>query len=140
MKRYLKSAIALLLIIVIALSTAAPVLALDSRALTYSTKSNSGQRDVVCTTLTGTSAASYYTGSYSYESLAALSSSSLLTTLRTYLTKTHTYKTSYAECKNYSDETDCQNNDKTVVLLYTSYVATMSDWISGSTGWNREHV
>jgi hypothetical protein len=39
----------------------------------YSTTLNSGERDVICTTLSGTTAASYYTGSNTYDALSGLS-------------------------------------------------------------------
>ncbi len=144
MKRYTKSMVALLLAFIFIISSCLPIFAVDARAAgqpsSYSSSYNSGERDVVCTTLNGTSAASYYTGSYTYDNLSSLSASSLLSTLRTLMTSTHKKITSYSDCKNYSDNTDCENEDGRVVLLYTSYSATMSDWISGSTGWNREHV
>ena len=103
---------------------------------TYSDTYNSGTRDVTCTTLNGTGASSYYTGGNTYDSLSTQTSSTLLQSLRTLMTSTHKKISSYSDCKNYSDNTDCQNGDGTVVLLYTSYVATMSQW----NGWNREHV
>ena len=37
----------------------------------YSTQSNSGKRDEVCLSLEGTGAESYYTGGYTFDSLAA---------------------------------------------------------------------
>ena len=139
-----KRVLALLLAIILIISSATPIFAVSKdssgQPIKYSTEYNSGQRDVVCTTLNGTSAASYYTGSYSYSNLMSLSSDTLKTTLRTLMSSTHSNVTSYADCKNYSDNTDCENEDGRVSLLYTAYSATMNDWISGSTGWNREHV
>ena len=144
MRRFTKSAIALLLSFILIISSATPIFAVskdsNGQPLQYSSEYNSGERHVVCTTLDGTSAESYYTGSYTYENLEKLSSSSLKSTLKTLMTSTHSKTTSYSDCKNYSDNTDCENEDGRVVLFYTSYSATMSDWISGSTGWNREHV
>ena len=144
MKRYLKSLVALLLVTVILLSLTLSTFALSYTAtgepVKYSTSKNSGEKDVLCTSLDGTTASSYYTGSYTYETLSQLKGDSLLQKLRTLMKSTHSKQTSYADCKNYSDETDCENEDGRVVLLYTSYSATMGDWISGSTGWNREHV
>ena len=140
-KQLIKScAVLMAIFIVIACLPAISVSAASTQPTTYSKQYNSGQRDVVCTSLSGTSASSYYTGSYTYENLSGLSASSLKSSLSTLMRSTHTKITSYNDCKNYSDQTDCQNEDGTVVLLYTSYVASMSDWISGSTGWNREHV
>ena len=144
MRNFTKSAIALLLALILIISSATPIFAVSKdssgQPITYSQTYNSGERDVVCTTLNGTSAASYYTGSYSYQNLMSLSSSSLKTTLRTLMSSTHSKVTSYDDCKNYSDNTDCENEDGRVSLLYTAYSATMNDWISSSTGWNREHV
>ncbi len=139
MNRINKRIVALILLITLVISTALPSFAAGQPS-SYSSSRNSGQRDVVCTTLSGTSASSYYTGSYTYDNLSSLSGNSLLNSLRTLMKSTHKKITSYSECKSYSDETDCQNGDGTVVLLYTSYVADMSDFVSGSTGWNREHV
>ena len=144
MKTLNKRVLALLLAIILIISSATPIFAVSKdssgQPIKYSQTYNSGQRDVVCTTLSGTSAASYYTGSYSYSNLMSLSSDTLKTTLRTLMSSTHSKETSYDDCKNYSDNTDCENEDGRVSLLYTAYSATMSDWISGSTGWNREHV
>lgn len=112
----------------------------DAQPTTYSTQSNSGTRHEICTSLDGTGAGSYYTGTYTYDSLSQLSSSSLLQSLRSLMTSTHKKSTSYNDCKNEADRTDCQNGDSTVVLLYTSYAAKHSAFSGSSPGWNREHV
>ena len=125
---FLTLALALLLSCTLTFASAAPT--------TYSRESNSGERDEVCTTLDGTSAASYYTGQYTYDNLASQSESQLLNSLRTLMTSTHSYISSYKDCKNYASSTDCENGDGSVLLIYTSYSATMSQW----DGWNREHV
>lgn len=107
---------------------------------TYSKTSNSGVRDEVCTTLDGTSAGSYYTGSYTYESLSSLSASSLKSTLNNLLTDTHAKKTSYNDCRDKATITDCEGNDTGhLTTIYTSYSATYGEYNGGS-GWNREHV
>lgn len=108
----------------------------------YSTKSNSGIRYEVCTTLNGTSADQYYTGSYTYENLSELSGSSLLSSLRALMTNTHTYMSSYNDCRDLAEKTDCQNGDgTTVTLIYTGYKATYDNWCNKqSDGWDREHV
>lgn len=139
MKKHLKNISTLLLLIAFVISSYIPVVAVGQPE-SYSASYNSGERDVICTTLDGTGAEEYYTGVFSYESLSVQSSKDLLAAVRSLMTSTHKKKTSYAECKSYSPQTDCQNGDGTVVLLYTSYVAEMSDFISGNTGWNREHV
>lgn len=112
-----------------------------SQPTTYSNTYNSGTRDVVCTTLDGTDAEAYYTGDYTYDALSSLSDDELLSSLRSLMTDTHTYTATNADTRDKARYTDCQNEDGTVVLLYTSYVATASDFLgSGSVGWNREHV
>ena len=107
---------------------------------TYSKTSNSGVRDEVCTTLDGTSAGSYYTGSYTYESLSVLSASSLKSALNNLLTDTHKKTTSYNDCRDKATITDCEGNDTGhLTTIYTSYSATHSEY-NGGNGWNREHV
>ena len=135
MKRYIKSTVAALLTVVIILSTYIPVVAEDQPS-SYSSKYNSGERDVVCTTLSGTSADDYYSGSYEYDVLSALSSSQILSSLRTLMTSTHYNNSSYSDCRDMADQTDCENEDGRVLLIYTSYSATTSQW----NGWNREHI
>ena len=54
----------------------------------YSTEYNSGTRNVVCTTLDGTSAESYYQD-YAYDDLSAMSASALFTELQTLMRDTH---------------------------------------------------
>ena len=136
MKNFKRISVAFLLIISM-LVTVIPFSAEVSAAtLTYSKSSNSGTRNVVCTTLDGTSAASYYTGNYTYEKLANLSSNSLFTTLQTLMRTTHNKTSSYNDCRDMADQTDCENENGRVTLIYTSYSATMSQY----NGWNREHV
>ncbi len=106
---------------------------------TYSQTSNSGQRDVVCTTLSGTSASSYYTGSYTYDALSSLSASQLKTSLSTLMKKNHDLS-SYNDCKVNAYKTDCENENGKVSLLYTAYSANQSDFSGSAPGWNREHV
>ena len=115
---------------------ALPVSAATAQPTTYSKEYNSGTRDVVCTTLNGTSASSYYTGNYIYEKLSALSKDSLKSQLHTLMTSTHKTTSSYNDCHHKADKTDCENENKKVSLIYTSYDATMNQW----DGWNREHV
>ena len=135
MKRYLKSAAALLLAIIIIVTSYVPVFAVG-QPTKYSKQYNSGQRDVVCTTLDGTSADSYYNGSYEYDVLSEKSSSEIMSSLRTLMRSTQSYVSSYNDCHYKADRTDCENEDGRVSLIYTNYSATMSQW----NGWNREHV
>lgn len=109
------------------------VSAADPLQYNYSDSSNSGKRDEVATTLNGTGAADYYGTAYQYDTLSQQNSSSLLSSLRTLMSSTHTKNSSYDNCKNMADQTDCENNNGKVTLFYTSVSTTSSDW-------NREHV
>ena len=107
---------------------------------TYSSTSNSGTRDEICVSLDGTSASTYYTGDYTFDNLITLSSGELKTALHNLMTDTHTYITSYDDCRDYAFQTDCEKNDTThATTLYTSYSMTTSDW-SPTWNCNREHV
>ena len=149
MRRYTKSAIALLLSFVLIISSCLPIFAVEkdseNQPLVYSKEYNSGDRDTICTTLDGTSAEDYYKNNYDYDVLSELSQEELLTSLRTLMTQTHNKKTTtYNECHYLAHRTDCENEEgegttdaeKSVLLLYTSYTANQSNW----NGWNREHV
>ena len=129
----------LLIVAVIASLLTFSTSAASSEPAKYSKEYNSGQRGVVCTTLSGTSAASYYSGTYTYEKLSELSASSLKSSLRALMKDTHKYISSYNDCHYKANQTDCENEngkDNKLLLLYTSYTATQSQW----NGWNREHV
>ena len=138
MKYYIKHTVALLLLVVFVISSYLPVVAAGQPS-SYSTSSNSGERDVVCTTLDGTGAEDYYTGNYSYENLSNMSASILLSSLRTLMTSTHNRTSSYSDCKNMATKTDCENNNGKITMIYTSYQGSYSQYDSGN-GWNREHV
>ena len=133
MKRFVKNSIATLLLIVFILSVHLPVVAAGQPS-SYSNSYNSGERDTVCTTLSGTGASSYYTGAYTYDNLSGMSSSQLLSSLRTLMTNTHRRTSSYDDCRNMADQTDCENGNGKVLLLYTSVTT------SANGDWNREHV
>ena len=106
----------------------------------YSKDSNSGVRDEVCTSLKGTSAENYYVDQYSYDSLITLSEDELKAALNLLMTSTHSYKSTYADCKESYTITDCEENNTALFLtLYTSYAARYDEFNSGN-GWNREHV
>ena len=136
MKRYIKSWVAALLAVVIIFSAYVPVMAAGQPSK-YSSTYNSGERDVVCTTLNGTSALSYYGSNYDYDKLSAMSSTQLLNSLRSLMKSTHSYYSSYDDCKEYASKTDCENENGKVLLLYTSVTSTQS---AANSGWNREHV
>ena len=140
MKNLKRSILAMLLVVVLVASSVVHVSAAGTQPSKYSTTNNSGTRHVVCTTLDGTSAASYYTGSYTYDRLEDLSGSVLTTTLRTLMTSTHKYKSSYANCRDYANRTDCENGSgSNIITIYTSYSTSQSEY-NGGNGWNREHV
>ncbi len=106
----------------------------------YSTTYNSGTRGVTCTSLSGTNADGYYTGSYTYSELSQQTAVNLLSSLRSLTTSNHSTTTSYNNCRDNAYRTDCQEEDQTVVLLYTGYVADQDDFNGSAPGWNREHV
>ncbi len=134
-----KQLLSLLLVLVLLLGASAWPAAAASQH-NYSKTSNSGIRDEVCTSLSGTSASSYYTQSFTYEALSGKSSSALLQSLRTLMKSTHDHNSSYSDCKTQSVKTDCQNNDGKVTLIYISKEVALSDFKGGGTGWDREHV
>ena len=134
MNKLLKKA--LVLTVALCLILSAFIFSSSAAPATYSQERNSGTRGEICTTLDGTSASEYYTGSYTYDNLSTLSETSLLNSLRKLMTDTHSYRSSYDDCRDYASYTDCENEDGRVLLLYTSYSATTSQW----NGWNREHV
>ena len=151
MKNYIKLLTFLLLIVMLLQSTVvsafgfAPVdvtvdvYAAAGQPSKYSTQYNSGQRNVVATTLNGTSADAYYNGIYEYDVLSEKSASEIKSSLTTLMKNTHTYISSYDDCHYKANRTDCENENGSsnkLSLIYTSYTATQSQW----NGWNREHV
>ncbi len=109
--------------------------AADTQPSSYSSSSNSGTRHVTATTLSGTGADDYYNGSYEYDVLSGQSSSSILNSLRTLMKSTHKKNTSYNDCKDYADQTDCEKNSGKLVSIYTSYTTKYN-----TSTINREHV
>lgn len=127
-------AIALLLAISISIF---PVCAAPS----FSTQSNTGTRDEVCSSLEGTGAAKYYVGEHSYDQLSSLSANDLYNALANLMTDTHTKLTSYSDCRDYAQRTDSEKGNNKITLLYTSYSAARGEYINDTAGgWNREHV
>ena len=123
----------------------------SAAAVNYRTSSgyvyNWGKRDTVATFLT-TYAQEYYTGSYSYATLSALSgssasgtgfySSALGTAIHNMLEAKQKSTTSYDGTKNLYKYTDCEENaDK--ISSYYSGTAIGPNWGSSPT-WNREHT
>ena len=134
MTNNMKRLTALFVLVTMIIVTVVPACAVGEPSK-YSSSKNSGTRDVVCTTLDGTSADSYYKN-YDYDDLSKLSESALFSKLQTLMRTTHTKTSTYNDCHYKADQTDCENGDGKVSLIYTSYSATMSQW----NGWNREHV
>ncbi|MBQ6431495.1 MAG: endonuclease, partial [Oscillospiraceae bacterium] len=112
---------------------------------------NWGKRDTVATFLT-TYAQSYYTGSYSYATLSALTGSSTATADAIYssalgsaihdmLVAKQTTQTSYSGTTSLYKYTDCTESKTTSgsISSYYSGTAIGPEWDSGST-WNREHT
>ena len=119
MNRYIKSAVAALLAIVIIISGYLPIVAVGQPSK-YDSSYNSGTRDVVCTTLDGTGADAYYTGSNEYDVLSQKSANEIKSALTSLMRTTHSYISSYDDCHYKADRTDCENGDKRVSLIYTS--------------------
>ena len=140
-QRYLKLCALFLAIVLVVCS--APYVTVEAVAgaqgtqpTTYSKSSNSGTRGVWCTTLSGTSALTYYTvGVNDYDTIYSQSSSQILNALRSLMKSTHKKSSSYDDCKNMADETDCERNSGKMVSLYTSYTTNYN-----GSSINREHV
>lgn len=137
----MRKLVSLLILLALVASLGTSTLALKPD-FQYSKDANSGIRHLVCTTLHKTSVDSYYTEGYLYDQLMALPGDELLQTLRTFLTQTHTYQTTYDECRDLAVKTDCENGDGTSInLLYSSFVTDRKGYINDTKkGWNREHV
>ena len=137
MKKRLLSLGAIILTLCLVLTSLLPLVAVAAPSTGYSKVSNSGIRDELCTSLDGTSAGSYYTGSYTYEKLSSLSGAALRTSLGDLMTDTHAKNSSYDDCHYMANNTDCEDNDTThLTTIYSSYSATQDEWGE----WNREHV
>ena len=133
----------MLVLVMVASMTLVVSASTDEPQLIYSNAANSGVRDQLCLDLSGSTVTTYYTGDYTIDTLLTQSGEALLQNLRTLMKNTHHTQTTYSQCRDYSVITDCENGDgETINLLYTSYVATMADYINNTSngGWNREHV
>ena len=102
------------------------------------TSNNNGIRHAVCTELSD--AAEIYYANYSYEELANKSSSELLATLRGLMISTHSYKSSYSDCRDLASKTDSTGSDGKISLIYTSVSVTRADFGGSEGTWNREHI
>ncbi|MBR6825922.1 MAG: endonuclease [Oscillospiraceae bacterium] len=98
---------------------------------------NSGKRGVVCTALSA-DAQDYYTGSYSYDSLSALTGSTLRSTLYKLVdTGKKDYK--YDDLRQLLAYTDADSTRSGNLILFYCNYSKSSAWDNGRT-WNREHV
>ena len=138
----MKRILPLLLVLCLLFSVTTTASAESGKQHDYSQTANSGIRHEVCTSLLGTQVDSYYTNSYSFDALSAMTGNTLLRSLRDLVTDTHHYKSTYKNCLEYATKSDCENGDGVSVnLIYTGYSATASDYITeNDTGWNREHI
>lgn len=100
--------------------------------------SNTGALNVVCTALSD-SALAYYGEDYAYESLSALDSDALYSSLHDLMTDTHTAYTTYNGIRYQLDETDADPTDSSKLVLFYCRASSGGSWDSGAT-WNREHV
>ncbi len=130
MKRALSLTLALILILGLFSGLRLPA---EAASASY----NKGKREEVCTSLSS-KANSYYTGSYSYSSLSALSGSSLRTKLRTLVT-TGRKTVGYDGLKTYFPYTDAYQGSSSKLVLFYCNGTTTSKWDSAKT-WNREHM
>ncbi len=110
---------------------------------------NWGTRGEAATFLTAPTS-SYYTGSYSYSTLSALSGSSTATAAAIYnsalgsaihsmLTSKQTSTTSYDGTKTLYKYTDCVGSNTSYMSSFYSGTQITNTWDNGST-WNREHT
>lgn len=110
---------------------------------------NWGTRGTTATFLT-TYATDYYTGSYSYDTLSALSgttstsasdiySSALGQAIHSMLDAKQTTTTSYDATRYLFCYTDCEESNTSKISSYYSGTEVTSEWDKGAT-WNREHT
>ena len=70
MKKFVRGLCAAALVLCLLVSVAVFPVGAAGQPSSYSNSYNSGQRDVICTTLSGTDAGSYYTGSNTFDNLS----------------------------------------------------------------------
>lgn len=125
MKAFSKRIVCLLMAVVM---VAALIVSIPMSASAYSY--NNAKKNVLCTALSA-SAKSYYTSGYDYETLSALSGTTLETKLRDRMTNGW-HGGSYDSLKSSFKYTDAYNGSSSSVYCFYSN--------SSVTSWNREHV
>ncbi|MBP3304861.1 MAG: endonuclease [Oscillospiraceae bacterium] len=109
---------------------------------------NWGARGETCGFLSP-KAVSFYTGSYTYDTLSANSggtgtsdayTSNLYKALQNMMKSEHSYETSYESTKEMYAYTDCVSNDTSKLSSFYSGGMVGSAWVSGGTTYNREHT
>ena len=107
----------------------------------YSDISNSGKRHETAISLDGTGADAYYEGANEFDALSSQDKDTILQSLRNLMTSTHKINSTYDDCRDMAVNTDCENEDGRINLIYTSFSSQRSWYINDiSQGWNREHV
>lgn len=90
-------------------------------------------------TSTSTTESTHYTGTYYNNYNLTLTGSSLKQELRTLITKTHTYKSTYDDLKTSISKADASLTNPSKILLIYSRKEVNGKW-DGAATWNREHV
>ena len=145
MKTIAKRSLSALMVFVMLVSVFSG-LSLTAFAATGTLVANTGTRHEVCTSLSS-QAQAYYTGSYTYDALSALSggtassdanatnqsamNSALFQQMQTLMKDTHTKTITYNSLTTYWPYTDASGGSAGTILFY-------SDQVSSS--FNREHV
>ena len=99
MKKYTKKLISLFLSLVMIFSLIAAIPSASAATFSY----NTGTRGVVCTSLSS-KAKAYYTGSYVYSTLSTKTASTIKSSLKTLMTKTHSTITCLLYTSDAADE------------------------------------
>ena len=143
MSNFMKRSIALLLVLIVCVSSL-PAIGFTASAASY--VYNWGERGEVATSLSDSALDFYRDNNTSYNELAAKSgstntssvpSSDLYKALKTLMTNAHTHITSYDETKSLYQYTDCENGGGKISSFYSGK-AIGPAW--GEGGWNREHT
>ena len=145
MKRTTNRALSFVIVLAIVVSLFAGMLTTSAASYT----ANWGKRGTLATSLSN-KASSYYTGSYSYDTLSALSgttstsasdiyNSALGQAIHSMLAAKQTTTTSYDGTRDLYRYTDCQESNTSKISSYYSGAEVTSEWDKGAT-WNREHT